>query len=77
MARGLEDDRAAMVLMSIDYAKAFNQLSFQHCLASFARMGASTPIIELLATFFSRELRSASTGQSLDQCMAGSPRARF
>ena len=45
VARGLEDDRAAMMLTSIDYAKAFNRLSFQHCLQSFARMGASTPVI--------------------------------
>ena len=53
VAKGLEDDRAAVTLTSIDYAKAFNRLSFQHCLSSFARLGASTPIIELLATFLS------------------------
>ena len=30
--RGLEVDRAEVVLTAIDYAKAFNPLSFQHCL---------------------------------------------
>lgn len=47
----LEDRRAATVLTSIDYAKAFNRLSFQQCLCSFARLGASLPIIRILATF--------------------------
>ena len=49
----LEDRRAATVLTSIDYAKAFNRLSFQHCLAAFARQGASRPILQLLASFLS------------------------
>ena len=60
VARGLEDNRAAVNLTSIDYAKAFNRLSFQHCLASFARLGASTPIIELLATFLSNRVMTVS-----------------
>ena len=29
---GLEDDRAGVLMTSIDYAKAFNRLSFQRCL---------------------------------------------
>ena len=33
----LEDARAATMLTAIDYAKAFNRLSFQHCLAAFAK----------------------------------------
>ena len=44
----LEDYRASMVLTS----KAFNRLSYQHCLRAFAAKGAS-PIIRLLATFLS------------------------
>ena len=51
--RGLEDDRAAVMMTLVDYAKAFNRLSFQHCLRSFARLGVSTTVIELLATFLS------------------------
>ena len=49
----LEDARAATMLTAIDYAKAFNRLSFQHCLAAFAKKGASTETIRLLATFLS------------------------
>ena len=47
----LEDRRAATILTSIDYAKAFNRLSFQKCLTSFAKLGATLPILKLLATF--------------------------
>ena len=49
--RNLEDRRAATVLTSIDYAKAFNRLSFQHCLKAFALKGSSTPVLRLLASF--------------------------
>ena len=62
--RGLEDDRASVMLTSIDYAKAFNRLSFQYCLAAFARLGASTPIIELLATFLSNRMMTVRVGES-------------
>ena len=65
VAKGLEDDRAAITLTSIDYAKAFNRLSFQHCLSSFARLGASTPIIELLATFLSNRTMMVRVGEAL------------
>ena len=41
------------MLTVIDYAKAFNRLSFQHCLEAFARKGASTEMIRILATFLS------------------------
>ena len=49
----LEDCRAASLLTAIDYAKAFNRMQFQECLKSFARHGASTEIIALIATFLS------------------------
>ena len=47
----LEDCRASTLLTAIDYAKAFNRMQFQECLRSFARHGASTEIIALVATF--------------------------
>ena len=62
--RGLEDDRAAIMLTSIDYAKAFNRLSFQRCLEAFAQKGASTPMIELLATFLSNRTMTVRVGES-------------
>ena len=39
IVRGLEDDRAAVMLTSIDYAKAFNRLSFQHCFSRICKEG--------------------------------------
>ena len=50
ICQNAEDYRAATVITSIDYAKAFNRLSFQHCLAAFARKGASSQIIWIIAT---------------------------
>ena len=63
ICRGLEDDRAAVVLTSIDYTKAFNRLSFQHCLKAFAKHGASTPMLELLATFLSNRKMQVKVGE--------------
>ena len=56
----LEDCRAG----SIDYAKAFNRLSFQECLIAFARKGASTDILQLIATFLSGRRMTVRVGQS-------------
>ena len=42
-----------MLVTVVDYAKAFNRLSFQHCLRGFARKGVNTEAIRLLATFLS------------------------
>ena len=60
----LEDRRAATILTSIDYAKAFNRLSFQHCLRAFAKRGASTPIIRLIATFLRNRMMKVRVGSS-------------
>ena len=62
--RNLEDRRAATVLTSIDYVKAFNWLSFQHCLAAFAKRGASTQIIGLLASFLTGRTMTVRVGSS-------------
>ena len=44
ICEGLEDYRAGVLLTAIDYSKAFNRMSYQHCLASLAKMGASSDI---------------------------------
>ena len=43
------------MITSIDFAKAFNRLSFQQCLKLLAEHGASTQIIRLLSTFLSNQ----------------------
>ena len=50
---GLEDNRAGVVLSTIDFSKAFNRLDHAKCLRSFEKKGASTQIIALLAAFLS------------------------
>ena len=62
VCESLEDCRAAAVVSSIDYAKAFNRLSFQHCLAAFAKKGASTEVIRLIATFLSNRTMAVQVG---------------
>ena len=59
----IRDSRAAVVLTSINYAKAFNRLSFQHCLRAFARHGDSTPMLEKLATFLSNRVMWVKVGK--------------
>ena len=58
-----EDYRSATVLTAIDYAKAFNRVSFQHCLEAFRRKGASTPIIRLLASFLTNRTMTVQVGE--------------
>ena len=60
----LEDRRAGTVLSAIDYAKAFNRLSFQHCLKAFAKRGALTPILRLIATFLTGRSMSVRVGST-------------
>lgn len=47
----LDDCRAATVLTAIDYAKGFNRMSYEECLYSFARHGASSQVISHVASF--------------------------
>lgn len=60
----LEDERAATMITGIDYAKAFNRLSFQNCLSAFARKDASTQTIHLLASFLSNRTMTVRIGDT-------------
>ena len=58
-----EDYRSATVLTAIDYAKAFNRVSFQHCLEAFRSKGASTPVLRLLASFLTNRTMTVRVGE--------------
>ena len=76
MAEDLEDCRVATVLTAIDFAKAFNRLSYQHCLRAFALHGASTDVIRLLATFLTNRQMSVRVGSTWSEdwpVMGGCP----
>ena len=59
-----EDYRSATVLTAIDYAKAFNRVSYQHCLKALEKKGASTDIIRLIATFLTNRTMSVKIGRT-------------
>ena len=58
-----EDYRAATSITAIDYSKAFNRVSFQHCLEAFRKKGASTPLIRIIASFLTNRTMSVKVGQ--------------
>ena len=59
-----EDYRCATVLAAIDYSKAFNRVSYQHCLEAFRKKGASTTIMRLLASFLTNRSMSVKVGNT-------------
>lgn len=62
MLEDLEDYRAATIVTSIDYSKAFNRMSYQHCLASLTKNGASTEVLRLVATFLTNRTMMVKVG---------------
>ena len=61
----LEDPRAASLLTSIDYAKAFNRLDFGCCLRALADKGASNEVLQLIASFLTSRTMSVKVGQEV------------
>ena len=60
----LEDPRAASLLTSIDYAKAFNRLDFGCCLKALASKGASNQLLSLVASFLTSRTMTVKVGQA-------------
>ena len=56
------DSRAAVVLSAVDFSKAFNQLEHTACLETFARKGASSQILSMLAAFLDRRTMTVRVG---------------
>ena len=63
MCTNLEDYRAASLLTAIDYSKAFNRMSYQHCLSSLAGLGATTEILRIIASFLTGRVMTVKVGQ--------------
>ena len=60
----LEDPRAASVITSIDYSKAFNRLDFLHCLEALASKGASSELIAIVGSFLTSRTMALKVGQA-------------
>ena len=73
---GLEDNRGSVNLLSIDFAKAFNRMSHQACLAAYKRKGASQETLNLIASFLAGRRMKVRVGEefsSLRNINGGSP----
>ena len=57
-----EDPRAATLLTSIDYSKAFNRLDFRNCLDSLAEKGACTNLLRIVASFLTGRKMTVKVG---------------
>ena len=60
----LEDPRAASLLTSIDYSKAFNRLNYAACLRSLKAKGASTESLRIIASFLTDRKMTVKVGNS-------------
>ena len=64
ITENLEDSRAACILTSIDYSKAFNRVEHLPLLQAFASKGAPNHLIKILATFLTGRTMSVRVGMS-------------
>ena len=58
----LEDQRAAAVLTSLDFSKAFNRLDFNHCLRALESKGAPPDLLRIIAAFLSGRTMRVKVG---------------
>ena len=61
----IEDSRAAALLTSINYAKAFNRLDFGHCLDCLKTKGANGKLLRIVASFLSGRVMRVKVGNTL------------
>ena len=63
ICENLEDYRAATLLTAIDYSKAFSRMSYQHCLNSLAKLGASAGVMQIIASFLTDRVMTVRVGK--------------
>ena len=63
----LEDPRAASLVTSIDYSKAFNRMDFPHCLETLANKGLCLELLKIIASFLSGREMQVKIGSSLSR----------
>ena len=61
----LEDPRAAVNLLSVDFEKAFNRLDHHACLRSLLAAGATPSTVELISAFLYNRTMQVKIGQCL------------
>ena len=63
----LEDSRASVQLMSIDFEKAFNRMDHNTCLSALKKLNASDADIELVACFLRDRTMSVKVGKTFSE----------
>ena len=74
--QNIEDPRAASLLMSIDYSKAFDRLNFAACLKSLKAKGASSESLRIKGSFLTDRKMTVKVGNcfsSLRNVDSGAP----
>ena len=61
---GLEDPRACMSLMSIDFKKAFNTMCHKNCIESLSRLGATAEQRALVSAFLRNRVMRIKVGDT-------------
>ena len=59
----LDNYRAGTLVISIDYSKAFNRMSYQFCQKALAKNGTSTDVSRLIATFLTNRTMTVKVGK--------------
>ena len=69
----IDDPRACASIMSLDFSKAFNRLSHQHCLTELARKGASSRVSSMVYSFLHGRTMKIKHGRnfSTERAMPG------
>ena len=62
---GLDDPRAASLLTSIDYSKAFNRLDFSCCLKALKSKGVSSELLHIVASFLTGRNMTVKVGSDV------------
>ena len=73
---GLSEGRTAVLLVAVDFSKAFNRMNHDECLRALAEKGASTESIKMVAAFLgkrSMRMRVGSAFSSERQVTGGTP----
>ena len=69
----VDDNLAAVGLISVDMAKAFNRMSHEACVEALARQGASTQTIALVANFLSGRSMRIKLGRGIFSTLRETP----
>ena len=64
---GLEDNRAAVNIISVDYEKVFNRMGHAACLMALARKGASQFTVDMIFSFLSNRQMGVKIGKTISK----------